>query len=198
MQFKAFEPGIEVNGQTVYSIVDGLGSFKSIGHETLLSVGIGSGSKADYHIGMDSWYSQADWLQAFEKIAREIGDSTLKEIGKKIPENAQFPPWVIDIDSAIKSIDIAYHMNHRKNGTVMFDPNTGTMLEGIGHYGYERVPDKNMIVSKCNNPYPDAFDHGIITTMAKKFQLGASVLHDDSKPCRKNNAESCTYIITWM
>jgi hypothetical protein len=197
MQFKAFEPGIEVNGQTVYSVVDGLGSFKTMAYDVLLSVGIGSGSKTAYQIVMDGWYSQESWLQAFERIAKDIGDATLKQIGIKIPENAKFPPWVKDIDSAIKSVDIAYHMNHRKDRVVMFDPNTGKMLEGIGHYGYERITDKKMIISECKNPYPDAFDHGILTTMAKKFELRASVVHDDSKPCRKNGAESCTYIITW-
>lgn len=41
MQFKSFEPNIEVNGQTVFSIVDGLGVFKTLAKKHLLSVGIG-------------------------------------------------------------------------------------------------------------------------------------------------------------
>ncbi|MCD6577974.1 hypothetical protein J7L48_00695 [bacterium] len=197
MQFIAFESGIEVNGQTVYSIVDALGSFKKLAHEILLPSGIGNMTKNGYEIKMDEWYSQTSWLRAFEMIAKEIGEATLKRIGTKIPENAKFPPWVKDIDSAIKSIDIAYHMNHRKNGTIMFDPDTGKMLEGIGHYGYERIENENMIISKCKNPYPDSFDLGIITAMAKRFELKANIYHDDSKECRKNGGESCTYIITW-
>jgi hypothetical protein len=197
MQFKAFEPGIEVNGQTVYAVVDGMGHFKSLGEKILLKVGIGEMKDGKYAIQMDGWYSHDSWLQAFEDIARQIGDPTLKQIGMKIPENAQFPPWVKDVDSAVKSIDIAYHMNHRKKGTVLFNPDTGVMLEGIGHYGYERIDGKNIIVSECKNPYPCAFDHGIITTMARKFELKATVAHDDSKPCRKNGADSCTYLITW-
>lgn len=197
MQFIAFESGIEVNGQTVYSIVDALGSFKKLAHEILLPSGIGNMTKNGYEIKMDEWYSQTSWLRAFEMIAKEIGEATLKRIGTKIPENAKFPPWVKDIDSAIKSIDIAYHMNHRKNGTIMFDPDTGKMLEGIGHYGYERIENENKIISKCKNPYPDSFDLGIITAMAKRFELKANIYHDDSKECRKNGGESCTYIITW-
>jgi hypothetical protein len=197
MQFVPFELGIEVNGQTVFSVVDGLGRFKSIAKNILLSVGIGSEESGEYKIDMNGWYSHDRWLKAFETIAREIGDYTLKQIGLKIPENAQFPPWVKDIDSAIQSIDIAYHMNHRKNGIPLFNTNTGTMTEGIGHYGYKRIPDQKMIISECMNPYPCAFDHGIITAMAKKFEITASVVHDDSKSCRKNGAESCTYIITW-
>ncbi len=197
MQFRPFENGIEVNGQTVFSVVDGLGHFKSIAKNVLLSVGIGTEENGEYKINMEGWYSHDNWLKAFEKIAKEIGDFTLKQIGLKIPENAKFPPWVKDIDSAIQSIDIAYHMNHRKEGLVLFDVNTGVMREGIGHYGYQKIPDQNMIISECKNPYPCAFDEGIITTMAKKFEISASVSHDDSKPCRKNGADSCTYIITW-
>lgn len=197
MQFQAFEPGIEVNGRTVYSVVDGVGNFKSLAHEYLLAVGIGKGDKNNYVIDKDGWYPHDMWLKAFEKIAKDIGENTLKQIGAKIPENAEFPPWVKDIDSAIMSIDIAYHMNHRKKGVIMFDPNSKKMQEGIGHYGFERIPGKKMIVSECRNPYPHAFDFGIVSAMAKKFEPQAIVVHDDTKPCRKNGADSCTYVITW-
>jgi hypothetical protein len=49
----------------------------------------------------------------------------------------------------------------------------------------------------CDNPYPCAFDRGIITAMAQGFELQAKVVHDDAKPCRKQGAESCTYIASW-
>jgi hypothetical protein len=108
------------------------------------------------------------------------------------------PPWVVDRDTAIKAIDIAYHLNHRKKGELLFDINTGTMTEGIGHYGYEQDRfGKNQIVSVSHNPYPCAFDHGIITAMAHKFQPAALIKHDDTKECRSNGAETCTYNITW-
>lgn len=197
MEFKAFEPGIEVNGPTVFSIIDGLGQFKSLAKKIFLNVKIGKEENGELKIDMNAWYPQDAWLKAFETLSKEIGDSTLKKIGMKIPENAQFPPWVKDIDSAMQAIDIAYHMNHRKRGVPLFDTNTGKMTEGIGHYGYERIAGKNEIVSVSNNPYPCAFDFGIITTMAKKFQPRAFVEHDDTKPCRKTGAESCTYLVTW-
>jgi hypothetical protein len=94
-------------------------------------------------------------------------------------------------------VDVAYHINHRKNGVPLFDMNRGTMSEGIGHYGYERIAGKNKIVSLCKNPYPCAFDHGILTAMARKFAPAAKVTHDDSKECRSKGADSCTYVITW-
>ncbi|OHD57126.1 MAG: hypothetical protein A2Y33_09380 [Spirochaetes bacterium GWF1_51_8] len=198
MQYRVFENGIEVNGTTVFSIVDGFRNFKIMASKYLLEQGIGEkGSDGVAVINKDAWYSQEKWLKAFENIGKEVGSGTLFQIGLKIPENAIFPPWVKDIDTAIKSIDVAYHMNHRKNNIPLFDPSTGNMKEGIGHYGFERLSSKNMIISECNNPYPCDFDKGIITAMAKKFELKASVTHLDSAPCRKNGTNSCTYIITW-
>jgi hypothetical protein len=127
MQFRAFEPGIEVNGQTVFSVVDGMGRFRSIADRILSEVGIGTLDSDVYIIDMEGWYSHDAWLKAMERITDEIGESTLNQIGLRIPENAKFPPWVTDIDSAIRSIDIAHHMNHRKNGVVLFEPDSGTM-----------------------------------------------------------------------
>jgi hypothetical protein len=197
MQFKPFEPGIEVNGQTVYSVIDGLGKFKSMAKKYLLQVGIGEMVDNEYEIDLNGWYSHDNWLKAFESIAKDIGDNTLFQIGLAIPRNAKFPPWVNNIENAIKSIDIAYHMNHRKDDKELFDPQTGKMTEGIGHYGFELIQDKKLIISECKNPYPCKFDQGIITAMAKRFETNANVIHDDAKPCRKNGADSCTYIITW-
>lgn len=198
MQFKAFERGIEVNGQTVFAIVDGFGAFSLLAGAYLLKAGIGERQPdGTARIVPTSWYSQEGWLSAFESVAREIGETALFDIGRSIPKNAKFPPWVTDLDSAIRSIDVAYHLNHRKAGKEMFDPATGTMLEGIGHYGYERIAGKNRIVSACNNPYPCSFDHGIVTAMATRFAPKAKVEHDRSAGCRRSGADACTYLITW-
>jgi len=198
MQFRQFEKDIEVNGQTVYAIIDGFKLLKSIAYKCLTDVGIGTVEKdGTVRINPSAWYSQEAWLKAFESISKGIGNTVLYQIGLTIPKNAKFPPWVADIDSAIKSIDIAYHMNHRKHGKEMFDTVTGRMTEGIGHYGYQRVEGQNMIISVCENPYPCDFDRGILTFMATKFQPQAEVKHDDSKPCRKKGQDSCTYIIVW-
>ena len=118
-------------------------------------------------------------LRAFKRIAESVGESKLYAIGLRIPENAKFPPHIKTIDDAVASIDVAYHMNHRKAGKVMFDPATGAMLEGIGHYGYKKLGPRS-IESVSANPYPCSFDRGIITTMARRFEKGAAIVHDDT------------------
>ncbi len=198
MQFVPFEEGIEVNGQTVWAIVAGFKSFAVLASTYLLQEGIGTPDK-DGVVVVDpqAWYPQRAWLKAFEKISAHMGDSVLLEIGKAIPRNAIFPTWVKDIYTAIQSIDVAYHLNHRKKGRPMFNPATGAMTEGIGHYGYERFEGQKKIISVCENPYPCAFDLGILTAMAKKFEPSIRLEHDETRPCRKRGGDSCTYILTW-
>ena len=36
--------------------------------------------------------------------------------------------------ASLASLDVAFHMNHRKRGRAMYDPTTRAMREGIGHY----------------------------------------------------------------
>jgi hypothetical protein len=191
MQFKPFEPNIEVNGNTAYAIVAGFGIVKILAKPHLRRAGLPE------ILDKNDWYSQEKWLAAFESVSKIGGDGTLFRIGLQIPRNATFPAWMKTIEDAVKSIDIAYHMNHRKNNKIMFNSDTGKMTEGIGHYGYTKIEGQNLIISVCNNPYPYSFDKGIITAMAQKFQPDAKVTHDDSKPCRKKGDDSCTYTISW-
>lgn len=198
MQFVPFAEGIEVNGQTVVAVVDGLSIFSALASTYLLDEGIGRADACGLvEVDPDGWYSQRAWLRSFERISQQLGDGVLLQIGMAIPRNAAFPPWVRDIHGAIRSIDVAYHMNHRKLGRSMFEPETGRMEEGIGHYGYEPVAGQRRIFSVCHNPYPCAFDQGILQAMACRFEPDARVVHDMSRPCRKRADDTCTYVITW-
>ena len=191
--FVAFNKEVEVNGQTVLSVVDGMGAFRSQAIKILKENGIDDPVP-------EKWYPQQSWLNAFRQIHEHLGEKTLHSIGKKIPENAKFPPEIDDIFKALAAIDVAYHMNHRLQGKVMFDPGTGTMTEGIGHYKAEKIDDRRVRMV-CNNPYPSEFDRGIILAMAQKFMpRDAKIIKaelDPDKPTRKKDADSCTYIVSW-
>jgi predicted hydrocarbon binding protein len=197
MQFQPFEQGIEVNGRTVHSVVDGLGAFQNLAKRYLVPEGIGTEASGKLELDLDGWYPHDAWLRAFARIAKDIGEETLFQIGRSIPKNAAFPPSVVDIHSAMQAIDVAYHLNHRKNRAVMFDVATGAMQEGIGHYRYEAVKDPPSILVVCHNPYPCAFDRGIITAMGQKFELTSRVSHEDEATCRAKGGSTCTYRVTW-
>jgi len=192
-QFQAFLPGVEVNGETVYAVVDGMGIFKARALQILAQNGI-------FQPTAGRGYSQQAWLDSFRVIAETIGSVTLSAIGRKIPENAQFPPGINSVETALQSIDVAYHMNHRLAGQPLYDPRTKKMREGIGHYRYQELGNRRIRMT-CNNPYPCDFDRGIIEAMAQRFKPAGcffvTVKHDDSGPCRKKGADSCTYYVEW-
>ena len=107
-------------------------------------------------------------------------------IGMKIPETAIFPPGIDSIETGLKSIDMAYHMNHRGGE--------------IGVYQTTVVGDQQIDVL-CQNPYPDNFDYGIIYGMAQRFRpqgYSVNVYHDNLAPCREHGADSCLYHVKWQ
>lgn len=190
-QFRAIDPRVEVNGETTLSVVAGMGVFKTAALQLLAENGIEFPEAG-------RWYPQQAWLNAFKVIAERVGEATLRSIGRAIPENAQWPPAIESIKDALASIDVAYHINHRIGTEVLFDKASGTLREGIGHYRFEdRGPREALVV--CDNPYPCAFDIGIVQAVAERFCVAGDrvqVGHADQS-CRKDGSAACAYRVTW-
>ncbi len=191
------EAGIEVSGESLGAVVDGFKKYPTIAAKYLVKFGLARPETQLLEVDRQRWYPLKDWIAAYEGIAQEVGYNSLYSIGRSIPENATFPPHIKDIYSAVASIDVAYHLNHRRDGMLMFDPQTGMMLEGIGHYQSKPVEGENRIVCVCDNPYPCDFDRGIIAAMATRFERQARTVHDTESPCRKKGGESCTFVTWW-
>jgi hypothetical protein len=108
----------------------------------------------------------------------------------------QFPPTVKDVGEALKTLDVAYHMNHRKDGVPMFDASAGTMLEGIGHVGCRKL-EANRAVMYLDDPYPCDFNMGLFSGLAERFNRRVKVRHDNPERCREHGHPGCAYTITW-
>jgi len=177
-QYRAFSSSVEVNGQTVLSVVKGMGAFSQTGSDILAKHGIKSPSPA-------GWYPQQSWLDAFQEIAKSIGPRTLYQIGTSIPSNAKFPPGIDSVEKGLASLDVAYHMNHRGGE--------------IGSLKFTKTGEKKGVM-ECRNPYPCDFDLGLIQAVIKRFAPAGStpkVVHDASRPCRNKQGDSCTYLVSW-
>ena len=179
-EFRVLDANVEVNGETVHCVIDGMGAFKATAFKILAKAGIEEPQPG-------GWYSQQALLNALGVISEKLGGDALYNIGLKIPDTAQFPADIDSLDKALNSLDTAYHMNHR-NGE-------------IGHYSIASVADDSFEMM-CENPYPCDFDRGILAALCRRFRpkgsdTHATIIHDDSKPCRKKGADSCTYLMTW-
>ncbi len=181
-QFKPFQAGVEVNGQTVMAVVNGVSELYK---EKMLNVLAKHGIIEPLP---NVWYKQEAWLKAFDEISQSIGIYTLFSIGKSIPESADFPPDIRTLEDALRSIDVAYHMNHRGGE--------------IGHYTLTYYDDKERkAIMECNNPYPCHFDRGIILSITRRFRPKDSIIQDVvldlSKQGRLDGGDTSTYVITW-
>jgi hypothetical protein len=180
-EYVPFSPNVEVNGETVLSCVNALPSYRNVMESVLYKHGL-------RELLPGKWYSQEKWLNAFRDIGKRYGPHTLFLIGKAIPMNANFPSDIDNLEGALKSIDVAYHMNHR-NGE-------------IGYYKLVCISHsvKHAVV-ECCNPYPSYFDMGIILSMARRFKTNPSdiveIERDEMKPSRLNGANSCHFNLKW-
>jgi hypothetical protein len=176
--FQAASSAVQVSGEAVLALVEGMGFGAGHARRVLAAHGI-----RDPQPG--TWHRQQDWLDAFHEIARTLGPNALFHIGEKIPEMAQFPKAIASMEEGLAAIDKAYHLNHRGGP--------------IGCYRFIPEGERQARVF-CDNPYPSDLDRGIITAMARRFQAGdspATVELDPAAPTRKDGGESCTFIVRW-
>jgi hypothetical protein len=190
--------GIEVTGRVILAALEAFGGFTVLAGEMLMANGIGKPGRDGFiQADTESWYPLEGYLKIYKQIEAQFGEMVVRKLGAAKAKHVRFPPHPKDVSGAMQAMDVGYHMNHRHQGRIMFDPVKGTMLEGIGHYHCQQIPGQRKIAMRCDNPYPCAFDAGIIEAMAQRYVPTATVSHDPSSPCRKKGATSCTYLVTW-
>ncbi|WXA97861.1 serine/threonine protein kinase [Pendulispora brunnea] len=144
-----------------------------------------------------TWWPLATYLEVLWEIGQTVGPAKVSDIGRRVPDIAPLRKDTADIRHALGQIDVLYHLYHRKNGHLMFDPIAARMTEGIGHYGHHPHPFEKRMTMFCDNPYPCEFDRGLLLGFAARVEPLAFVQHDATAPCRKHGAPGCTYTITW-
>jgi hypothetical protein len=197
INFDAYDR-FQVLGQNLRNFKEGFGQFSLLASAIMLEEDLGIADQnglVQFELG--KWYPLKNNLRAFYRIGREYGGTVLRQMAEATIKVAQFPPTVVDINSGLASIDVAFHLNHGVNNEPMFSLATGDMQEGIGHYAARPVPGKKQITCVCDNPYPCDFDQGLILAMARRFQPTATLVHDNPAVCRSKGATNCTYSVIW-
>lgn len=137
------------------------------------------------------------WLATFDRVLKDIGPNALFQIGQRVINNPHFHDGAKNLEDALRQVDVAYHKSHRKNGLMMFDTNTGRMLEGIGHYALSGERTKKVFIISSDTPYPCPFEQGIVSSIAAHFEPRAIVVHDAPDECRMKGAPRCAYLVRW-
>jgi hypothetical protein len=191
--------GYEVDGRNVANVLGVFRLFPEVAFRLFSKYGLGSiNERGQFVLEGKDWFPMPAWLELHDEIARTVGPSKMFEIGKQVPKNSVFPPNIEDIYAALSLIDVAYSMNHRDPQKNTFDPKTGRVLEGLGHYrtSFHHGEHYATIVSD-GVPYPCELDRGIFTCLAKRFEATAVVTHAPGKGCRTEGASACHYLVEW-
>jgi hypothetical protein len=197
MQRHAVAPDIQALGAGIDAFVEGFGAFNILASRVLHDVGIGKLDDAGMiQLDKAAWYPAGAILRAFARIEQQLGGGVIYKMGLTIPRHAIFPLDVREVEAALRSIEVAYHMNHGRGGEPLIDLATGLVKEGIGHYRVRREGERRLVI-ECENPYPCDLDRGIVETVAKRFQPDARVVHSAQVPCRKQGADFCALVVEW-
>lgn len=187
--------GVEVSGRVLVGLMKAFGQFKAIASKCLLEEGIGQpGPDGVALVQAESWYPMDAQLRALARFSREMGDSVVHQIGVGMIQEVVWMPHIRDAKTLAEFLDLGYHFNHRKDGKPMGDPATGRIVDGIGHYHYRDQGHGGNVV-EADNPYPCAFDKGLLFGALRKLQIVGAIIHDESLPCRKRGHKSCVYVV---
>jgi hypothetical protein len=180
MQEFDYKGDAKVLGQILKRILEGFGSYVDTFQEDLCkSLGV---EKIGYT--ENDWYELSKFLNTLAEFQKRFGRDFIKNVGKGVFTNAPFPPGIDSVEKGMSMTNEAYYMNHQAS------PGE------VGSYIWTQESD-NKGVMFCDNPYPCAFDYGLLEGISQTFSPNAMVFHDNTKPCRQKGGDSCTFIVQW-
>jgi hypothetical protein len=180
-RYEAIDRGVEINGQTILAMIEGVSRF-SDDYRQRVEEALAENGVVDPTPG--EWYPQQAWLDAFGVVTADLDPHLLDRIGEQIPDAADWPTGITGVEDGLRSIDEAYHRNHRDGE--------------IGHYRLTDVGERTGELT-CTNPYPCPFDRGIIRTVTRQFApVEAFVFVEETgDECRRDGGDACTYTVHW-
>jgi len=178
-EFEVTSDAIQVSGGVIDTFLTALGPYRTRGEKVVAR----NCKVAKVDTAEGSFYPLAGHLEALAEFQQQFGPDFMQNVGALIFEKAVFPPGIASAPQALAIVDTAYQMNHRN-------------AEGrIGAYRW--TPQANGGLMVCDNPYPCAFDRGILSGILRRFGVKGSVRHESPETCRHLGAETCSYLVEW-
>lgn len=178
-EFDCPDVGITVQRGVVESFVAAFGAYKSRGEKVVAR-----------HFGVeeidpspDARFPMLPFMRAMRELQDQFGAPFMRKVGSFIFDKAEFPPGIDTIEKGLQLVHTAYYMNHSAEATGR-----------IGGYHWTSEGPRSGTM-RLDNPYPCAFDLGIIETIARRFEPTAKVEHEGG--CRHEGADHCIYRVTW-
>jgi hypothetical protein len=198
MKLTDVKSNVEVSGNSLNSMLSGFGTFRSLAQRKIVDAGLvpRPSTPGTFTVDPTTWLPLRRVLDVFNEVGREIGGDVLLRVGRGVIDNAVFPPTINSVETCIESVQIAYRLNHRRNGKPYIEQEEKAIVDDIGYYAPQRLAGERRYRVVSRTVYPCRFDQGVLLGLAQKFEPRARVAHDDG-PCRARDGEHCAYIITW-
>lgn len=181
-EYEAFDPAVEVHGQTIRTVIDDALARFSAEYQQLARDALAENGVVD--LSPDEWYPQQAWLNAFEILAEETEPHILDRLGEQIPDVADWPSEPATVEEQLAAINESYQLNHRGGD--------------IGAYQFELIDDQTGQVTS-RTPYPCPYDRGLIRAVARKNAPVESFVFIEERgdECRRTGGDTCTYTVSW-
>ena len=170
-------PGAKIIGNSVYFMVEALGTYKDTGYRLLAQVGISD-------IKMDDWYDQQIFCDFLELIQQKVGNKTLFIAGRNQGMGAGLPPVLDCPEKVLAGFNQVYKMAHKETPA-----SEGWTYTSSG---------PNSAIMTCTSPYPDEFSRGICDGFVRRFKEGNTTAKiDETKARLDTGGKSVTIIVNW-
>lgn len=156
MEFVSSDPRASVRAGNIRSTLDAFQLSPRLGKQLCAKHGL----KLE-DVAPDSFVPLQPWLNALRQLQDEMGVTLVRQVGKRVVENANFPPSFPNVESVLLGLDQIYYLNHRGN---------------VGHYRASKEAD-GAIVVRCETPFPRAFERGLVEGIVSNPKLSQGRLY---------------------
>ena len=139
-------------------------------------------------ISPQEWYLLQPVLDAIKEIEEKFGHHILTQVGEEAAMKAPMPPEIRTFEACLSALNVTVQKIHR----------------GGSPGGYQVEEEKGQGFTRyrvtASTPFPCSITRGYLESFARRFApVGVKdivVTHDENLPCRRNGADTCTYVIT--
>jgi len=140
-------------------------------------------------IVQERWYHFQSILDALKEIEDKFGHHLLRQVGEQAATLAPIPPEITTLKACLLSLNTTLSRICRGGGIGGYEVSE----EGTGQ-GFTRY------VVTASTPFPCSLTNGYLEGYANRFKASENkevvMRHDEERPCRRDGAETCTYIIS--
>ncbi|MEW6140453.1 MAG: hypothetical protein AB1733_19710 [Thermodesulfobacteriota bacterium] len=182
-EYKASSPNTELLGGMIYSLWGAFPEgFQALVKKVLVKHGVAE-------VNPEAWYRLQPVLDALKEVEQMYGHHLLFQVGEQAATRAPLPPEINSFRACMFAMNATLQKIHRGGDAGGYVVTEEELPGGLVRY---RVV--------ASTPFPCSLTRGYLEGYAKRFRTADStevlVRHDDDSPCRRQGADTCTYIVT--